>query len=345
MMYNSNVQLGLAAESRNHYPIVALNHVMNNPANEGLHKMSQNNYVIYKFTSPSGKSYIGQTCDLKRRIKDHQKENSSCTAFRNSISKYGFDNFKFEILKENLTICESNFFEKKYINEFNTLFPNGYNLVTGGDNRTVSDITRMRISMAQKGVSKPPITEETRLKMSIAQKNKKPMSEETKAKISLTAKIKREKKDIQKENTTTRKLGHSDETKKKLSLANMGKTLSAETRKKISIALSGVQKKTRSVPVSEDTRKKMSASSTGKPKSKSHSEKISIALKNRMPASEETREKMRKSQTGKKQSEETIAKRTASRVATMKKKKEARAVICVGYKAAIEEIKNYAGIE
>lgn len=36
LCYNDSVQIGLAAEKRNHYPPVAYRHVMNNPANEGL---------------------------------------------------------------------------------------------------------------------------------------------------------------------------------------------------------------------------------------------------------------------------------------------------------------------
>jgi hypothetical protein len=87
----------------------------------------------------------------------------------------------------------------------------------------VSDETRQKMSAAQKGRK---VSAETRLKMSIAQKNRKrkPRSETTKAKISQTL--------------SNRKRGpHSEETKKKISAAKKGqgagRKLSEETKQKI----------------------------------------------------------------------------------------------------------------
>ena len=48
-------------------------------------------YLIYKHTSPSGKCYIGQTCDYEKRCKNHKKQNSNCVAFRNARMKYGLE--------------------------------------------------------------------------------------------------------------------------------------------------------------------------------------------------------------------------------------------------------------
>jgi predicted GIY-YIG superfamily endonuclease len=45
-------------------------------------------YLIYKHTSPSSKSYIGQTKQYKRRCYEHQYYNG-CIAFKNAIKKYG----------------------------------------------------------------------------------------------------------------------------------------------------------------------------------------------------------------------------------------------------------------
>ncbi len=90
--------------------------------------------VIYKYTSPSGKSYIGQTKDLNNRKKAHTSIYSKCNAFSNAVQKYGIENFLFEVLAENLTAEEADIIEKHYIDKYNTFAPNGYNLTSGGKN-------------------------------------------------------------------------------------------------------------------------------------------------------------------------------------------------------------------
>lgn len=104
------------------------------------------NYVIYKVTSPSGKSYIGQTNNLSRRMEKHRHSSSTCRAFHNAINKYGWDNMIIEVLYEGITLEEANKVETQTILELNTLYPNGYNLTTGGDNRRLSEYTKQRIS-------------------------------------------------------------------------------------------------------------------------------------------------------------------------------------------------------
>lgn len=108
-------------------------------------------YCIYIHTSPIGKSYIGQTCNLiKRNIKHRSKENK-CRAFKNAIDKYGWDNFIHEILVGNLTIEEANKLEPYYILFYESLSPNGYNLHTGGNNSTPSDETLKIMSEIMSG--------------------------------------------------------------------------------------------------------------------------------------------------------------------------------------------------
>lgn len=113
-------------------------------------------YTIYKYTSPSGKSYIGQTKNLTRRIYEHQKIDSNCTYFNKAIQKYGFENFILEILAEGVTDEEANILEPNFILEYNTLAPNGYNLLPGGKNHTHLEETKQKISNKKKGVSKSP---------------------------------------------------------------------------------------------------------------------------------------------------------------------------------------------
>lgn len=97
--------------------------------------------IIYKYTSPSGKCYIGQTYRENKRKKEHinsAKSGSKC-AFHKAIRKYGIDNFKYEILieVESESIKELkeklNNLEVYYINKFKSnKLENGYNLTDGG---------------------------------------------------------------------------------------------------------------------------------------------------------------------------------------------------------------------
>jgi group I intron endonuclease len=93
---------------------------------------------IYKFTSPSGKHYIGQTIqDINMRFRQHKSRSLSdidknCRALYAAIKKYGFDSFERKVIME----CDDedlNFFEALYIKAYNSIAPNGYNLTSGGD--------------------------------------------------------------------------------------------------------------------------------------------------------------------------------------------------------------------
>ena len=62
------------------------------------------------------KIYIGQTNQgLKKRYYNGQGY-KHCSYFYNAICKYGIDNFHKEILKENLSLDEANYWEVYYIN-------------------------------------------------------------------------------------------------------------------------------------------------------------------------------------------------------------------------------------
>nr|DAP31400.1 MAG TPA: intron associated endonuclease [Caudoviricetes sp.] len=87
---------------------------------------------IYKYTSPSGKSYIGQTIrSLRERAGHNGKLYKGSYEFYRAIKKYGFDNFEVEILAE-VPKQQLDKAEIKYIQLFNTLIPNGYNISAGG---------------------------------------------------------------------------------------------------------------------------------------------------------------------------------------------------------------------
>lgn len=139
--------------------------------------------IIYKITNKiNNKIYIGQTIEsLEKRWSRH---NWKCTksrnamAITNAIIKYGKENFIIEQIDYANTIEELNNKEVYYIDYFNTMSPNGYNLKTGGDNKRLSDETKKKISEGNKGKKR---TEETKKKLSDSHKGWIP-SEETKNK-------------------------------------------------------------------------------------------------------------------------------------------------------------------
>ena len=95
--------------------------------------------IIYKYTSPSGKVYVGQTTNPSKRKYKHKKESFKLkTKFANAIRKYGFENFTYEVLFETkltndlqklkhiLDVLETSFIS------FYDSINNGYNISLGG---------------------------------------------------------------------------------------------------------------------------------------------------------------------------------------------------------------------
>ena len=97
--------------------------------------------IVYKYTSPSGKSYIGQTIREKIRMRLHKKASlnlNDSTLFHRAIRKYGWDNFKYEVLftiinDDKAKVKEKlNYMERFYIRKYDS-YNNGYNMTLGGD--------------------------------------------------------------------------------------------------------------------------------------------------------------------------------------------------------------------
>lgn len=87
--------------------------------------------IIYKLTSPSGKSYVGQTVQsLEARLGNHRCR-SRCYAIGAAIKKYGIKAFVVETLATNVPIDQIDDVEDEMIVKHGTLKPGGYNLVRG----------------------------------------------------------------------------------------------------------------------------------------------------------------------------------------------------------------------
>ena len=129
--------------------------------------------IIYKYTSPSGKIYIGQTTREKARRREFLDINRlyAGKAINNARLKYGTKAFTYEVLltlrassKEELSKL-LNYNEKYFINLFHSNI-NGYNITDGGTS----------------GIIGYTHTEETKIKIAKSIRGRK-HSEETKRKI------------------------------------------------------------------------------------------------------------------------------------------------------------------
>jgi group I intron endonuclease len=110
--------------------------------------------IIYKLTSPSNKSYIGQTTQiLEIRIKQHCNKNSS-PIIHAAIKKYGINNFNIDILIE-CTDEQLDMYEKQYITLYNTVEPNGYNIRDGGSNGKHSAASKEKMRQKKLGKNNP----------------------------------------------------------------------------------------------------------------------------------------------------------------------------------------------
>ena len=125
---------------------------------------------IYKCTNlVNGKVYIGQSIDPINRIRQHINVRSKHSYLLNyAIKKYGVENFLFEVIRSDVPIEQINETEIQCIKEYSCKVPIGYNITDGG-----------------KGHLGHKPSEETRKKMSIAQRN---MSLENKQKITVARK-------------------------------------------------------------------------------------------------------------------------------------------------------------
>lgn len=114
------------------------------------------NYCVYVHTNKiNDKKYVGQTC---REPKERWRNGfgySESGHFFNAIKKYGWDNFKHDIIKNELTKEEADKLEEYYINKFDTLNSNsGYNLRHGGSRGRHSKQTLEKLSNAHMGIKR-----------------------------------------------------------------------------------------------------------------------------------------------------------------------------------------------
>jgi len=151
---------------------------------------------IYKITSPSGKVYIGQSIDIKRRFTSYKTLNKSKRQVKlyNSFVKYGVHNHIFETIEECL-VDFLNERERYWQEQYNVLESSkGLNLCltsTKDKKHLHSEETKSKISESNKGEKcfwyGKTFTEETKSKMRESRKGYK-HTQESLDKMSLSQK-------------------------------------------------------------------------------------------------------------------------------------------------------------
>lgn len=174
-------------------------------------------FCVYRHTSPSGKVYIGITCQNPIRRWAHGHGYRKNQYFTNAIQKYGWEAFTHEILFDGLTkeeACEKEIELIAFHRSNNDDY--GYNISSGGEfagtGHTLSEEVRKKLSESKKGEKHylfgKHVSEETRQKMRESHLGKCVWDEEHRRQIS------------------ERQMGEKNH--------NYGKRASEETRRKMS---------------------------------------------------------------------------------------------------------------
>lgn len=134
--------------------------------------------VIYLIKNKiNNKCYIGQTTRSHiKRWKEHCSKHSF-SIINNAILKYKPENFELLILIE-IENDKLDEFEVKYIKEYNSLYPNGYNIQTGGNlNKKHCEESKNKMRLSKLGEKNhnfgKPRSDETKEKIRISKLGEK----------------------------------------------------------------------------------------------------------------------------------------------------------------------------
>lgn len=116
-----------------------------------MKRKKDNKYVVYLHTLKSdGRKYVGITCQKPEKRWKNGGGYQTNKYFWRAIQKYGWNNFKHEILFENLSGNQACLKEQALIKLFNTTdYKFGFNLTTGGEHYEVTNTVRQKISEAE----------------------------------------------------------------------------------------------------------------------------------------------------------------------------------------------------
>lgn len=202
-------------------------------------------WCVYIHTNKiNGKKYVGITSKNppEKRWGKHGSRYKDNVYFWNAIQKYGWDNFKHEVILKNETLDFANKAEKCLIKTYNCRAPHGYNLTDGGDG-TPGHI--------------------------LSDESKKKMIESIKMGYELGRK------------PWNYGIPMSDEQKEKMRQVSIGRIISEDTRKKLSDIKKGKPPNNKGKPMSEEAKKKLSNALKWHPTSMETRNKIGDANRGR----------------------------------------------------------------
>jgi hypothetical protein len=142
-------------------------------------------WIVYRVTcQPTGLHYIGATsATLKVRWIDHRSAamtGKKKHALQQAIVEHGTKNFSFEVLYEAVDLREASAVERGLIAAYGTMWPNGYNMTSGGDwlkGTKRSPETCQKIGDAGRGKKRKPRTPEHQAKLTAARAGYRPTAE------------------------------------------------------------------------------------------------------------------------------------------------------------------------
>ena len=227
-------------------------------------------YSVYKHTTPAGKVYIGLTMQAPCNRWAGGIGYKSNAYFYKAIKKYGWDNIKHEVIAESMTAEEAEELEIKLIAQYDSTNPEkGYNHSTGGKNMAAgykwTEEQLTKISELRKGKNPPnkgkPMSLEQREKLKKAWKKRDhALSEETKRKI---GEAQRGHIGYNKGIPAWNK-GRPMSEESKQRLRDAKKSITPETRQRMSEAQKGRTSPNKGKTFSEETRRKLSEAHKGK---------------------------------------------------------------------------------
>lgn len=128
-------------------------------------------YCVYMHTCPKGKIYIGITRNDPLKRWQNGTGYRTNEYFTRAIKKYGWGNFKHEILFTGLNEKEAKEKEIYLIAKYKSNHRKyGYNISSGGESRSGTELTEEHKEKIRKGNLGKKVSEETRKKLSIKSK-------------------------------------------------------------------------------------------------------------------------------------------------------------------------------
>lgn len=128
-------------------------------------------YCVYRHISPNGKIYVGITSQKPENRWQAGNGYRGNLYFSRAIKKYGWENFKHEIIKENIPEKQAKEIEIELIKKYRSNERKfGYNISSGGESKSGTKISDWQKERIRQGNLNKVVSFETREKLRKASK-------------------------------------------------------------------------------------------------------------------------------------------------------------------------------